>query len=97
MSEEPTCFELCHPGIVASLVPQVVVLAMGEHVLPQALQEVFPRRAFEELPIAMGAAITLGMLSFFLQSWGAGEKLWQSVSSVDSKKKSSFPSGGTDA
>jgi len=92
MSQEPTAFELCLPGIVAGL-----MLATGEAVFPHAFQEMLPQQVFEVLPVAVGLAGGLGLMSLFFHSRGDEEKPRQYIPSNDSKKKSTFPSGGTDA
>jgi hypothetical protein len=97
MSQEPTAFELCLPGIVAGLMLATVVLATGETVFPHTFPEIFPHQAFEALPVAVGLASGLGVMSLFFHSRGDEEKLRQYIPSNDSKKKNSFPSGGTDA
>jgi hypothetical protein len=97
MSQEPTAFELCLPGIVAGLVLATVVLATGEAVFPHAFQEMFPHKAYKALPVAVGLASGLGVMSLFFHSRGDEEKPQQYIPSTDSKKKNSFPSGGTDA
>jgi hypothetical protein len=97
MSQEPTCFELCLPGIVGGLLLATVVLATGEAVFPHAFQEMFPHRAFEALPVAVGLASGLGVMSLFFHSRGDEEKPWQHIPSNDSKNKNDFPLGGTDA
>lgn len=97
MSQEPTTFEICLPGIVAGLLLATVVLATGEAGFPHALQEMFPHQAFEALPVAVGLASGIGLMSLFFHfRWGEQKPL-QSIRSNDSKKKSSFPPGGTDA
>ena len=55
MSQEPTAFELCLPGIVAGL-----MLATGEAVFPHAFQEMLPQQAFEVLPVALASLAVLG-------------------------------------
>ena len=97
MTQEPTAFELCLPGIVAGLMLATVVLATGEAVSPHAFQEMLPQQVFEVLPMAVGLASGLGVMSLFFHSRGDEEKLRQYIPSNDSKKKNSFPSGGTDA
>jgi len=97
MSQEPTAFELCLPGIVAGLMLATVVLATGETVFPHAFREMFPQQVFEALPVAVGLASGLGLMSLFFHSRGDEEKPRQYIPSSDSKKENSFPSGGTDA
>ena len=97
MSQEPTPFEICLPGIVAGLLLATVVLATGEAGFPHAFQEVFPRQAFEALPVAVGLVSGLGLMSLFFHSRREGEKPRPYIPSSDPKKKNSFPSGGTDA
>jgi hypothetical protein len=97
MSQEPTAFELCLPGIVAGLMLATVVLATGETVVPHAFQEMFPHQAFQVLPVAVGLASGLGLMSLFFNSRGEEEKPRQYIPSNDLEKKNSFPSGGTDA
>jgi len=97
MNQAPTAFELCLPGIVAGLILATVVLATGEAVFPDAFQEMFPHQAFEVLPLAVGLASGLGVMSLFFYSRGDEETPRQYIPSNDSKKKNSFPSGGTDA
>jgi hypothetical protein len=97
MSQEPTAFELCLPGIVAGLMLATVVLATGEAVFPHAFQEMFPHKAFKALPVAVGLASGLGVMSLFFRSREDEQNPRQYIPSNDSKKKSSFPSGGTDA
>ncbi len=98
MSREPTAFELCLPAIVAGLMLAAVVLAMGESVFPHdAFQEMIPHQAFEVLPVAVGLASGVGLMSLFFDSRGVEEKPRQHIPSNDSKKKNSFPLGGTDA
>jgi hypothetical protein len=74
MSQEPTAFELCLPGIVAGLLLATVMLATGEAVFPQTFQEVFPHQAFEVLAVAVGLASGLGVMSLFFHSRGDEEK-----------------------
>lgn len=98
MSQEPTAFELCLPGIVAGLTLATMVVATGEVVFPHAFQEMFPHRAFEVLAVAVGLTSGLGMMSLFFHSRGEEEKPpGRYMSSNDAKKTNSFPSGGTDA
>jgi|SRR6267154_507056 len=97
MSQEPTAFELCLPGIVAGLMLATVVLATGEAVFPHAFQEVFLHQAIEVLPLGVGLASGLGAMSLFFHTRGEEEKPPRYIPSNDSKKKNSFPSGGTDA
>jgi len=97
MSQEPTGFEICLPGIVAGLLLATVVLATGEAGFPHAFQEVFPHQAFEALPVAVGLVSGLGLMSLFFHFRGDEQKPRQYIGSNDSKKKNSFPPGGTDA
>jgi hypothetical protein len=97
MSQEPTAFELCLPGIVDGLTLSTVVLATGETVFSHTFQEVFPQQAFKVLSVAVGIASGLVVMSLFFRSRGDEEKLRQYIPSSDSKKKTSFPSGGTNA
>ena len=97
MSQEPTALELCLPGIVAGLMLATVVLATGEAVFSHAFQEMLPQQVFEVLPVAVGLASGLGLMSLFFHSRGDEEKPQQYIPPNDSKKKNSFPSGGTDA
>jgi hypothetical protein len=96
MSQEPTAFELCLPGIVAGLLLATVVLATGEAGFPHSLQEMFPHKAFEALPVAVGLASGLGLMSLFFHFRGDEEKPRQYIRSNDSKKNS-FSPGGTNA
>jgi hypothetical protein len=96
VSQEPTAIERCLPGIVAGLLLATVVLATGEVVFPHAFQEIFPHQAFEVLLVAVCLASGLGVLSLFFHSLGEQEKPRQDIPSNDSKKKNSFPPGGTD-
>ena len=96
MSQEPTAFELCLPGIVAGLMLATVVLATGEAVFPHAFQEVLPQQVFEVLPVAVGLASGLGLMSLFFHFRGDEEKPRQYIRSNDSKKNS-FSPGGTNA
>ena len=97
MSQEPTAFELCLPGIIAGLMLATVVPATGEAVFAHAFQEMLPQQVFEVLPVAVGLASGLGVMSLFFHSRGDEEKPRQYIPSKDSKKKNSLPSGGTDA
>ena len=97
MSQEPTAFELCLPGIIAGLMLATVALATGEAFFPHAFQEMLPHQVFEVLPVAVGLASGLGLMNLFFHSRGDEEKPQQYVPSNDLKKKNSFPSGGTDA
>jgi hypothetical protein len=97
MSREPTAFELSLPGIVAGLMLATVVVATGEAVFPHAFQEMFPHQAFEALPVAVGLASGLGVMSLFFHSREEEQNPRQYIPSNDSKKKNSFPPGGTDA
>jgi hypothetical protein len=97
MSQEPTAFELCLPGIVAGLMLATMALATGEAVFPHAFPEIFPHQAFEALPVAVGFASGLEVMSLFFHSRGDEEKPRQYIPPNDSKRKNSFPSGGTDA
>jgi hypothetical protein len=97
MSQQPTGFDLCLPGIVAGLMLAAVVLTMGEALFPDPFQQVFPSQAFVVLPVAIGAASALGLVSLFFHSRGDDEKPRQHIPSDDSKKKNSLLSGGTDA
>jgi hypothetical protein len=49
------------------------------------------------LPVAIGAASAVGLMSLFFHSRGDEEKPLQHIPSNDSKNKNSLPSGGTDA
>ncbi len=93
MSQEPTAFELCLPGIVDGLTLPTVVLATGETVFSHAFQEVFPQQAFKVLSVAIASGLVV--MSLFFHSRGDEEKLRQYIPSNNSKN--SFPSGGTDA
>jgi hypothetical protein len=97
MSREPTAFELCLPGIVAGLMLATVVLATGEAVFPHAFQEMLPHQSFEVLPLVVGLASGLGVMSLFFHSRGDEEKPRQDIPSNDSKRENSFSPGGTDA
>jgi hypothetical protein len=97
MSQEPTAFELCLPGIVAGLMLATVVLATGEAVFPHPFQEVLPQQVFEVVPVAVGLASGLGVMSLFFHSREEEQNPRQYIPSNDSKKKNSFPPGGTDA
>ncbi len=97
MSQEPTAFELCLPGIVAGLMLATVVLATGEAIFPHAFQEMLPQQVFEVLSVAVGLASGLGVMSHFSHSRAWGEESRQNISSNDLRKKNSFSSGGTDA
>ena|ERR1700682_175917 len=97
MSQEPTSFELCPPGIVVGLLLAAVVLATGEAVFPHAFQGMFPHRAFEAFPVAVGLASGLGVISLSFHSRADEEKPRQRIPSNDSKNKNDFPLGGTDA
>jgi hypothetical protein len=97
MSQEPSGFEVCIPGIFAGVILAAVVLAMGEALFPDPFQEVFPHQTFVVLPVAIGAASAVGVMSLFFHPRGDGEKLRQDIPSNHSKKKNNFPSGGTDA
>jgi len=97
MSQRPTGFELCIPGIVAGLILAAVVLATGEAVFPGPFREIFQHQAFVVLPVAIGAASAVGLMSLFFHSRGDEEKPRQYIPSNDSKNKNSFLSGGTDA
>jgi hypothetical protein len=97
MSPEPTAFELCLPGLVAGLTLAAMVLAMDEALFPDLFPQVFSHQAFLVLPVAIGAASSLGVMSLFFHSRGDEEKPREYIPSNDSKNKNSFPSGGTDA
>ena len=97
MSQEPTAFELCLPGIVAGLMLATVVLATGEAVFPHAFEEMLPQQVFEALPVAVGLASGLVVMSVSFNSRAEKEKPRQYIPSSDSKKKTSCPSGGTNA
>lgn len=97
MSQEPTAFELCLPGIVAGLMLATVVVATGEAVFPHAFQEVLPQQVFEVLPVAVGLASGLGVMCLFFHPRGDEEKPRTYIPSSASKKKNSFPLGGTNA
>lgn len=97
MSQEPTAFELCLPGIVAGLVLATVVLTTGEPAFPHAFQEVFRYQPFEVLPVTIGLASGLGLMSLTFYFRAEEEERPKDISSSDSKKKNSFPPGGTDA
>ena len=97
MSQEPTAFELCLPGIIAGLMLATLVLATGEAVFPHAFQEMLPQQVFQVLPVAVGVASGLGLMNLFFHSRVDEEKPGQYIPSNDSKKKNTFPSGGTDA
>jgi hypothetical protein len=97
MTQEPTGFELCLPGIVGGLMLAAVVLAVGEALVPDPLQRVFPHQTFVVLPVAIGAASALGVISLFFHSRGHEEKPQQIIPSDDSKKKNALSSGETDA
>jgi hypothetical protein len=90
MSQEPTSFELCLPGIVVGLILATVLLATGEAVFPHAFQEMFPHRAFEALPVAVGLASGLGVTSLFFHSRGDKEKPRHHIPSNDSKSRMTF-------
>jgi hypothetical protein len=97
MSQEPTACELCLPGIVAGLLLATVALGTGEAGFPHAFQEMFPHQAFEALPVAVGLASSLGLMNLFVHFRGDEQKPRLYIRSNDSKKKNSFPPGGTDA
>jgi hypothetical protein len=97
MSQRPTGFDICLPGITAGLILAAVVLAMGNAVFPDPIQQVFPHQTFAVLSVAIGAASAVGLVSLFLHSRGDEEKPRQHISSNDSKNKNGFPLGGTDA
>ena len=97
MSQRPTGFDICLPGIVAGLTLAAVLLAMGEAEFPYPFQQVFPRQTLVLLSVAIGAASAVGLVSLFFHSRGDEEKPQQHVPSNDSKNKNAFPSGGTDA
>ena len=97
MSQRPTGFELCIPGIVVGLTLAAVVLATGEAVFSGPFRETFQHQTFVVLPVAIGAASAVGLMSLFFHSRGDEEKRLQHIPSNDSKNKNSLPSGGTDA
>ena len=97
MSQEPTAFELCLPGIIAGLMLATVVLATGEAVFRHAFQEMLPQQVLEVLPVAVGLASGLGLMSLLFHPRGDEEKPQQYIPSNDSKKKNTFLPGGTDA
>src|SRR5882762_30084 len=97
MSQRLTGFDLCLPGIVAGLTLAAVLLAMGEAEFPDPFRQVFPRQTLVFLSVSIGAASAVGLVSLFFHSRGDKEKPPQYIPSNDSKNKSSFPSGGTDA
>jgi len=97
MSHRLTGFDICLPGIVAGLTLAAVLLAMGEAEFPYPFRQVFPRQTLMLLPVAIGAASAVGLVSLFFNSRGDKEKPRQHISSNDSKNKNALPSGGTDA
>jgi len=97
MSQEPTGFELCLPGIVVGLTLAAMLLAMGEVELSDPFRQIFPRQTLVLLSAAIGAASAAGLVSLFFHSRADEEKPQQHVPSNDSKNKNALPSGGTDA
>jgi hypothetical protein len=97
MSQRPTGFDICLPGIVAGLILAAVLLAMGEAVFPDPIRQVFPHQTFVVLSVAIGAASAVGLVSLFLHSRGHEEKPRPHISSNDLKNKNDLPLGGTDA
>ncbi len=96
MSQRPSGFDLCLPGVEAGLILAAVVLATGEALFPDAFQQVFPHQTLVVLSVAIGAASAFGLMSLFFHSREDEEKTRQHILSNDSKNKNSFPLGGTD-
>jgi|ERR1700687_3179583 len=96
MSQRTRGFDICVPGITAGLILAAVVLAMGNAVFPDPVQQVFPHQTFMVLSVAIGAANAVGLVSLFLHSRGDEEKARPHIPSDDSKNKNCFPLGGTD-
>jgi hypothetical protein len=97
MSQSASGFDICLPGIVAGLILAAVVLAMGEALFPDPFQQVFPHQTFVVLPIAIGAASAVGLVSLLFHFQGDEEKPRQHIPSNDLKNKNRISSGGTDA
>ena len=97
MSQRPSGFDVCLPGIVAGLILAAVLPAMGEAVLPDIFQQVFPHQRFLlGLSIAIGAASAVGLVSLLSHSRGDEEEPRQHIPSNDLKNKTRISSGGTD-
>ena len=60
MSQRPTGFDICPPGMIAGLILAAVLLAIGNAVFPGPIRQVFPHRTFVLLSIAIGAASAVG-------------------------------------
>jgi hypothetical protein len=97
MSQSPSGFDICLPGIVAGLTLAAVLLATGEALFPNPFRQVFPHQTLVLLSVAIGAASAVGLVSLFFHSRGDEEKPRQHIPSNDSKNKNALPSGGTDA
>jgi hypothetical protein len=97
MSQRPTGFDTCLPGIVAGLTLAAVLLAMGEAEFPDPFRQVCPRQTLVLLCVAIGAASAVGLVSLSFHSRGDEENPQQHIPSNDSKNKNALLSGGTDA
>ena len=97
MTQRPSGFDLCLPGMVAGLILAAVVLATCEALFPDAFQQVFPHQTFVALSVAIGAASAFGLMSLFFHSREDEENPRQNIPSNDSKNKNRLRSGGTNA
>src|SRR5260370_17544510 len=97
MSQRPTGFDICLPGIVAGLTLAAMLLAMGEAEFPDPFRQVFPRQTLVLLSVAIGAASAVGLVSLFFHSRGEEEKPRHHIPSNDSKNNNALPSGATNA
>ena len=97
MSQGPSGFDICLPGVLAGLTLAAVLLALGETAFPEPCRRVFPHQTLVLLSVAIGAGSTVGLVSLFFHSRGDEEKHRQHFPSDDSKDQDGFPLGGTDA
>ncbi len=68
MSQRPSGFDVCLPGIVAGLILAAVVLAMGEAEFPDLFRQVFPHQTLVLLCVAIGAGSAVGLVSLFFHT-----------------------------
>jgi hypothetical protein len=97
MSQRPTGFDICLPGMIAGLILAAVLLAIGNAVFPDPIRQVFPHRTFVLLSVAMGAASAVGFVSAICDFRTDEENRHECCPSRNSRNKNRFPLGGTDA
>ena len=83
MSQRPSVFDLYLPGVVAGMIFAAVALTMGDAVLHDAFQKVFPRQTFLLLAVGIGTASTIGFANLLFPP-------------SEPQSRDGFRSGGTD-